>query len=83
MGYKAEALLTAAEVAEVTGYTRGHISALLEPGNAHYDGRLRRLRIATDETWRKAFESRAKYVYPRREVAAWAYARHNRLRLPA
>jgi hypothetical protein len=45
--------------------------AMTGPTNSKRNAELFRLRVATDETWRKAYNPKAKYVYPRREVARW------------
>jgi hypothetical protein len=64
-------MLTAREIAEEYGFNLTDMYAMTGPTNSKRNAELFRLRVATDETWRKAYNPKAKYVYPRREVARW------------
>lgn len=64
-------MLTAAEIAEEFGFNLAYVYAITGPTNRHMDGELFRSRVETDSSWRAAYNPKAKYVYPRREVARW------------
>ena len=64
-------MLTAAEIAEEFGFNLTYMYAITGPTNAHRDAELFRHRVETDESWREAYNPKAKYVYPRREVIRW------------
>lgn len=76
--YKDDDFLTLNEVAEAVGYSERHVATLFAPGNAHYDPSLRTIRIKTDETFRKAFGTKAQYVFQYRDVKRWFNERQNR-----
>lgn len=76
--YEAGDLLTADQAADHFGYTRDHFRNLLMMSNKAADSRLIRLRIETDETWRKANKSRAQYVFEYETIKAWYKQRQNR-----
>lgn len=76
--YESGDLLTADQAADHFGYTRDHFRNLLTMSNKAADPRLIRLRIDTDETWRKATGSRAKYVFEYDALKAWYKQRQNR-----
>jgi len=59
-------------VAETTGYAYTTVETKVQRGNKDHDPLLYRLRISTDETYRKAFECpRTKYVYRYGDVKRW------------
>ena len=64
-------MMTAAEIAEEYGFHITHIYAMTGPTNSHRDAELFRHRVETDDTWRKAYNPKARYVYPRSAVKAW------------
>jgi hypothetical protein len=64
-------MLTAAEIAEEFGFNLAYVYAITGPTNAHRDAELFRHRVETDESWREAYNPKARYVYPRREVSRW------------
>jgi hypothetical protein len=64
-------MMTAREIAEEYGFHLTDMYAMTGPTNADRDAKLFRLRVETDETWRKIYNPKARYVYPRREVARW------------
>lgn len=64
-------MLTLREVAQLTGYTYGHVVSLFSPGNQHYDPTLRILGVQTDVSWRKAFGSKALFVFRRGDIKRW------------
>jgi hypothetical protein len=65
-------MLTAREIAEEYGFNLTDMYAMTGPTNSKRNAELFRHRVETDETWRKAYNHpKAKYVYPRREVARW------------
>jgi hypothetical protein len=72
-------LLTVSQVAEELGYTAAYLRLLLNPKENQYDPTFAVLKINTDESWRKAFESRAEYVFRYGEVLKWF---HNHLERP-
>lgn len=63
--------MTAAEIAEEFGFNLAYMYAITGPTNAHRDAELFRHRVEVDDSWRKAYNPKARYVYPRREVARW------------
>jgi hypothetical protein len=63
--------MTAREIAEEYGFNFTHIYALTGPTNSKRDPELLRLRVETDESWRKAYNPKARYVYPRAAVRQW------------
>lgn len=71
-------LLTADQAADHFGYTRDHFRNLLTLSNKVADPRLIRLRIETDDSWRKANKSRAKYVFEYESLKTWYEARQRR-----
>lgn len=76
--YEKGDLLTVDEIAEVFGYSRDHVRNMLDIRNKVADPRLIRLKIETDEAWRKANKSRARYVFEYSAVKAWYVKRQNR-----
>ncbi len=64
MKYKSDDLLTTEQAAEVLGYA----VTSLQNGQI---AQLSRLRIATDESWRKAYSSKAQYVYRYGDLLTW------------
>lgn len=71
-------LLTSTQAADHFGYTHEHFRNMLLLSNKAADPRLMRLRIKTDETWRKANKSRAHYVFEYSALRAWYVQRQNR-----
>lgn len=69
--YKEDDLLTLQEVADVLGYTKGHMAMLFSPGVETYDPSFRKISIRTDETYRKAFNTRVQYVFRYGDVKRW------------
>lgn len=70
--------LTVRQIAEQFGKSTEYIHALAGQSNAHRDPNLFRLRVMTDESYRRYFGTRAKFVYPYREVKAWYRERQTR-----
>ncbi len=69
--YRDGDLLTVRQIAEQFGKRNDYIQALAARLNGHGDPNLFRLRVETDESYRRYFETRAKYVYPWPDVRAW------------
>lgn len=69
--YKDDDLLTLVQVADHFGYSLKYLRALSAENHRHSDPLLRRARIKTDPTWRKAFGSSAHYVYRYGELKTW------------
>jgi hypothetical protein len=63
--------MTAAEIADEYGFNLAYMYAITGPSNRHMDAELFRHRVEADDSWRKAYNPKARYVYPRREVARW------------
>lgn len=76
--YEAGDLLTADQAADHFGYSRDHFRNMLMISNKAADPRLMRLKIETDETWRRANRSRAKYVFEYEAIKAWYESRQRR-----
>ena len=76
--YESGDLLSAYDVADHFGYSRDYVRALLDINDKAADPRLIRLKIDTDATWRKANNSRARFVFEYEAVKAWYLARQNR-----
>lgn len=71
-------LLTAYDVADHFGYSRDYVRAMLDIKDRAADPRLIRLKIATDETWRKDTGSRARFVFEYAAVKSWYLQRQSR-----
>lgn len=76
--YEPGDLLTADQAADHFGYSRDHFRNMFTMTNKAADPRLIRLRIETDESWRKANKSRAQYVFEYETIKAWYEQRQNR-----
>jgi hypothetical protein len=64
-------MMTIPEIAEEYGFNLAYMYAVTGPTNGHRDAELFRHRVETDDSWRQAYNPKARYVYPRREVARW------------
>lgn len=62
--YRDGDLLTVRQIAEQFGKSTQYVQALAGQSNTHQDPNLFRLRVMTDESYRRYFETRAKFVYP-------------------
>lgn len=71
-------LLSAYDVADHFGYSRDYVRALLDINDRAADPRLIRLKIDTDATWRKANNSRARFVFEYSAVKTWYEQRQKR-----
>lgn len=76
--YKEDDLLSLQEVADVLGYAKGHLDMLFSPGTKTYDPSFRQIRIKTDVTYRKAFDTKAQYVFRYGDVKRWFNERQSR-----
>ncbi len=64
-------LLTIKQAADHFGYAEDYLRALNSKNNPNSDPFFRRMRIKTDETWRKAFNNSAHYVYQYDDLKRW------------
>ncbi|MBQ3302528.1 MAG: hypothetical protein IJH04_10380 [Eggerthellaceae bacterium] len=69
--YEDNDLLTADQAADHFGYSRDYFRSMLQINDKAADAKLIRLKIETDETWRKANRSRAKHVFNFGELRDW------------
>jgi hypothetical protein len=76
--YEQGDLLTADQAADHFGYSRDHVRNMLTITNKAADPRLMRLKIETDESWRKANRSRALYVFEYSTLKTWYEQRQRR-----
>lgn len=76
--YEPGDLLKADEAADHFGYTRDYFRNMLNINDKAADPRLIRLKIATDDTWRRANKSRAQYVFEYTKLKEWYEARQRR-----
>lgn len=76
--YESGDLLTSYQAADHFGYSRDYFLAMLNINDKAADPGLIRLKIATDETWRKANRSRAMSVFEYDALKAWYTKRNNR-----
>lgn len=76
--YEPGDLLTAIQAADHFGYSRDHFKNLLNINDKVADPRLIRLKIETDQSWRKANRSRALFVFEYEALKAWYDARQRR-----
>lgn len=76
--YRNGDFLTLEQAAEETGYTPAYLTSLLAPSNYNYDPMLTRIRIKTDPTFRRAFNTTAHYVFQYRDLMAWFNDRQSR-----
>lgn len=73
-------LITTSEAAEMLGFSEIYFRSMTNPSKRHFDSTLVALRIETDETWRKAYESKAQVVYDVEQLKQWFADRGGRLR---
>lgn len=78
MKFRDDALLTIEEVAEAVGYAPDYLRTMTAEGSVNYDPTLYRLRIKTDETYRKAYGTKVQYVYQYSDVRRWFNERQER-----
>lgn len=64
-------MMTAREIAEEYGFHLTDMYAMTGPTNSKRNAELFRHRVETDESWRKAYNPKARYVYPRSDVKSW------------
>jgi len=76
--YEPGDLLTSDQAADHFGYSRDYFRAMLQISDKAADPRLIRLKIDTDESWRKANRSRAHFVFEYEALKAWYTKRQNR-----
>lgn len=76
--YESGDLLTSYQAADHFGYSRDYFLAMLNINDKAADPTLIRLKIATDESWRKANKSRAFNVFEYDALKAWYLKRNNR-----
>lgn len=69
--YQDNDLLTIKQAAVHFGYAEDYLRALNAEHSAAADPMFRRMRIKTDETWRKAFDCSAHYVYQYDDLKRW------------
>lgn len=69
--YRDSDLLTPTQAAEALGYDDEYFQNLAMPSSPRYEPDLRRMRVRTDETFRKAFRTKAMYVFPYGELVKW------------
>lgn len=69
--YREGDFLTVRQIAEQFGKSTQYVQALAGQSNTHRDPNLFRLRVETDSSYRQYFETRAKFVFPYREVRDW------------
>lgn len=70
-------VLTVTQAAEHFGYSREYFAAMLNINDKAADPTLIRIKIDTDETWRRAHKSRARIVFEYDALKAW-YEKRNR-----
>lgn len=70
-------VLTVTQAAEHFGYSREYFAAMLNINDKAADPALIRIKIDTDETWRRANKSRARIVFEYDALKAW-YEKRNR-----
>lgn len=78
MSYRTGDFLTVRQIADYTGKSVEYTQKISGRTNGHRDPNLFRLRVETDPTYRAAFETKAKYVYPFEGVRAWYRERRRR-----
>lgn len=71
MSYRTGDFLTVKEISDYTGKSVVYLHKLTGETNAHRDPNLFRLRVETDESYRKVFGTKARYVYPWPDVRDW------------
>lgn len=81
--YESGDLLTSYQAADHFGYSRDYFLAMLNINDKAADPALIRLKIATDETWRKANKSRALNVFEYDALKAWYLKRNKRAAVKA
>jgi hypothetical protein len=81
--YEPGDMLTADQAADHFGYSRDHFRNMLLLSSKAADPRLIRIKIDTDETWRKSNRSRALYVFEYAELKQWYETRQRRATVKA
>lgn len=76
--YENDDLLKADEAADHFGYSRDYFRSMLQIKDHAADLKLIRLKIETDETWRKVNRSRAQFVFQYAALVAWYEAKQRR-----
>lgn len=76
--YESGDLLTADQAADHFGYSRDYFRCMLQINDKAADPRLIRLKVKTDESWRKAHGSRAQFVFEYDAIKAWYKTKQRR-----
>lgn len=76
--YEQGDLLTSDQAADHFGYSRDHFRNMLNLKDKAADPRLIRLKIETDQTWRKANKSKAQFVFEYSALKSWYETRQRR-----
>lgn len=77
--YDPDQLMSITEAAQALGYSEAYMKTLTSPGCAQYDSELDRMRIQTDETWRKAYNRpRLLWVWRYGDLLTW-FTNHQKL----
>jgi thioester reductase-like protein len=76
--YEPGDLLTVAQAADHFGYSRDYFHNMTQLNDKGADVKLIRLRIETDESWRRANRSRAHFVFEYSALKAWYDAKQRR-----
>jgi hypothetical protein len=76
--YESGDMLTVTQAAELLGYSREYFAAMLNMNDKAADLKLIRLKVETTPEWRKAYNSRARYVFEYDALKAWYKARQRR-----
>lgn len=58
-------------VADMTHYSRDTVLNMFHATDTHRDPKLRVLAIETDETFKKAYNTRVKYVFRKKDITRW------------
>lgn len=70
--YDPDQLMSVEEAAKALGYSLSYMKGLVSPGHPQYDRVLGRMKIQTDETWRKAFSRpNIQYVWRYGDLVKW------------
>lgn len=76
--YEPGDMLTVTEAAEHFGYAREYFAAMLNIKDKAADLKLIRLKVETTKEWRKAYGSRARFVFEYEALKQWYNARQRR-----
>lgn len=81
--YEPGDMLSVTQAAEHFGYSREYFAAMLNPNDKAADIKLIQIKVETTPEYRKAYNTRARYVFEYDKLKAWYKARQRRSEVKA